>query len=71
VIVWSDGKAQNQDPIPSTTYIGRVDLMTKEISIGRVDLIHMGTTYIFEFQKKREKCCSCNHRNYKCSSRYM
>jgi hypothetical protein len=29
--------------------------MTKEISIGRVDFMCMGTTYISEFQKKKEK----------------
>jgi hypothetical protein len=28
--------------------------MTKEISIGHIDLIRMGTTYISKFQKKRE-----------------
>jgi hypothetical protein len=39
--------------------------MTKEISIERVDLMRMGTTYISEFQK-REKCSSCSHGNYKC-----
>jgi hypothetical protein len=49
-LVWWE--AQNQDLIPSTTYIGHVDLMTNEISIGRVDLMRMGTTYISEFQKK-------------------
>jgi hypothetical protein len=28
-------------------------IRTKEISIGRVDFMRMGTTYIFEFQKKK------------------
>jgi hypothetical protein len=28
--------------------------MTKEISIGRIDLMRMGTTYISKFQKKEK-----------------
>jgi hypothetical protein len=31
-----------------------MNIRTKEISIGRVDLMRMGTTYIFEFQKKEK-----------------
>jgi hypothetical protein len=29
-----------------------MNIRTKKISIGRVDLMRMGTTYISEFQKK-------------------
>jgi hypothetical protein len=32
-----------------------MNIRIKEISIGRVDLMRMGTTYISEFQKKKEK----------------
>jgi hypothetical protein len=48
-----------------------MNIRIKEISIGRVDLMRMGTTYISEFQKKREKCSSCSHGNYKCTNHLL